>query len=256
MIDALHKYYIMKTLEQYLLESKTTLQYHSVLNPKFWDGESLKNEVRKKLVEVGRFWAKYANIPANAIKDIILTGGNANFNYTDFSDLDVHIFVDKSKIADCEVEIMDDYLKDKKQLWALTHDIKIYGVPVELYAQDLKEKTSPNQGVFSLLKNKWVKKPVKEKVNFDDPMIVRKAKALMRKIDSIIEDRVDNMQIIKDFKDKMKNMRSSGVQKGGEFSIENLVFKELRNKGYLDKLVNYAIKVEDKAFSLKEKGKK
>lgn len=246
----------MKSLEQYLFEAKTTLQYHEELNPKFWIKDKLVPAVRKRLVEIGKFWAEYANIPSKAIKDIILTGGNANYNYTDFSDLDVHVLVDKKKIADCDVDIMDDYLKDKKQLWGLTHDIKIYGTPVELYAQGLTEKGSPNQGVYSLIKDKWIKQPVREEVNFDDPLLQAKVRAWIKKIDHIISNKVDNISVIKQFKEKMRDMRSAGVRKGGEFSIENLVFKELRNQGYIDKLINYSLKVEDETFSLTKKGEK
>ncbi len=246
----------MKTLEQYLLEFKTTLQYHDELNPKFWKGEKLLSEVRKRLVEIAKFWADFAMIPQKSIKDILLTGGNANFNYTDYSDLDVHVLIDKSKIADCDAEILDDFFKDKKALWALTHDIKIHGYPVELYAQDIKEKTSPNQGVYSLVKDKWVKKPIREKVNFDDPNLQRKVKALMQKIDQMINDRADNLDLLNSLKKKIRDMRQAGVQKGGEYSLENLVFKELRNKGYLDKLSKYILKIEDQTLSLKLKGKK
>lgn len=246
----------MKSLQQYLFEAKTTLQYHKDLNPKFWKKNKLVPVVRDRLLEIGKFWAEYANIPAKAIKDILLTGGNANYNYTQYSDLDVHILVDKKKIADCDVEIMDDYLKDKKQLWGLTHDIKIYDTPVELYAQGLTEKASPNQGVYSLIKDKWIKEPVREKVDFDDPLIQSKVRSWIRKIDNFISDRVDNITLIKQFKEKIRNMRSAGVQKGGEFSLENLVFKELRNQGYIDKLINYSLKVEDETFSLSKRSKK
>jgi hypothetical protein len=246
----------MKSLEQYLFEFKTTLQYHKELNPLFWKNDKLKSEVRKKLVEIGKFWAEFSLIPKSAIKDILLTGGNANYNYTKFSDLDVHILINKKDIAECEAEIIDDFLRDKKALWSLKHDVKVYGFPVELYAQDIDEKTSPNQGVFSLLNNKWLKKPVFEKVNLQDPSFYKKVRSYMHQIDDLINDKTDNLQILEDMKEKIKKMRTAGVQKGGEFSLENLVFKELRNKGYLDKLAKYVVKVEDKKFSLELKGDK
>lgn len=246
----------MKSLEQYLFEYKTTLQYHKELNPVFWKNEKLKTEVRKKLLEIGKFWAEFALIPKSAIKDILLTGGNANYNYTKFSDLDVHILIDKKDIADCDAEIIDDFLRDKKALWSLKHNIKVYDFPVELYAQDIHEKTSPNQGVFSLLNNKWVKKPAFEKVNFEDPSFAKKVRSYIHQIDDLINDKTDNLQILEDMKEKIKKMRTAGVQKGGEFSLENLVFKELRNKGYLDKLAKYVVKVEDKKFSLVDKENK
>jgi hypothetical protein len=116
---------------KFLLEA-LTLQYHSDLNPKFWVNIFLKEEVRKKLLEIAKEWLKFAEIPNSAVKDIVFTGGNANFNYTDDSDLDVHIILDKSKIPNCSDE---EYFKDKKLIWSLTHDISVYGAEVEIYAQ-------------------------------------------------------------------------------------------------------------------------
>lgn len=95
---------------------------------------------KDKLLQIGNKWADFAKIPSNAVKDMILVGGNANYNYTRFSDLDLHLVVDKSQIADCP-DLLDDYLRDKKKLWALVHDIKIYAHPVELYAQDERSTT-------------------------------------------------------------------------------------------------------------------
>jgi hypothetical protein len=45
-------------------------------------------------------------------------------------------------------------------------------------------------------------------------------------------------------------MRASAIQQGGEFALENLVFKELRNRGYLDKLSKYIVNLEDRKLSL------
>ena len=71
--------------------------YHEDLNVKFWDGLTLRTEVRDKLLEIGYIWAEFAKIPPNAIQDIILVGGNANYNYTEYSDLDLHFVVDKDE---------------------------------------------------------------------------------------------------------------------------------------------------------------
>ena len=97
--------------------------YNQELNIKFWEDGVLKPEVKDKLLQIGNKWADFAKIPSNAVKDMILVGGNANYNYTRFSDLDLHLVVDKSQIADCP-DLLDDYLRDKKKLWALVHDIK------------------------------------------------------------------------------------------------------------------------------------
>ena len=240
----------MFSFKEFIAEQKTTLEYHGQLNPKIWNKEKLNPEVRKHLLEIAAAWQKFANIPTNAVKDILFTGGNANYNYTSFSDIDVHLLVNKKEVADCEKQILDDYLKDKKTLWAVNHDIKIYGYNVELYAQDIDEPTSSNQGVFSLKQNKWIKKPEKVSLDLNDKFLLKKIKNMKEMIDYLISTKCDDMDELENLKKKLRDMRAAGIQKYGEFSVENLAFKELRNLGYLDKLTDYIKSIEDKKFGL------
>lgn len=223
--------------------------YNNKLNIKFWEDGIIRPEVKDKLMQIGNKWAEFAKIPSDAIKDFILVGGNANYNYTRFSDLDLHLVVDKSKIADCP-ELLDDYLRDKKKLWALVHDIKIYSHPVELYAQDENDPLPANQGVYSLTKNQWIMEPRKVEVDLTDPLLFRKVRDMMEKIDDLIENEADDPDVLKKLQKKIRDMRASAIQQGGEFALENLVFKELRNRGYLDKLSNHIRHLEDTNLSL------
>lgn len=217
---------------------KLTLRYNNQLNPKFWIGEAIKPEVREGLIRIAEEWAEFANIPNNAIVDVILVGGNANYNYTKYSDLDLHLVVSKEDIADCP-DLIDDYLRDKKQLWGLTHDIKIYGHDVELYAQDRRDPIPSGQGVFSLTNSFWIRRPTYEQVDLSDQNIVRKVRHYMEKIDFLIDNKADDRDAFEKLKEKLREMRASAIQRGGEFAVENLVFKELRNRGYLDKLSDH-----------------
>lgn len=232
---------------------RLTLRYHNKLNIKFWDEYEdisfLRPEVRDKLLQIGYRWADFAKIPPEAIKDIILVGGNANYNYTRFSDLDLHLVVDKTQIADCP-ELLDDYLRDKKKLWALVHDIKIYSHPVELYAQDENDPLPANQGVYSVIDNEWVMEPRRAEVNLSDPLLLRKVRAMVEKIDDLIENEADDPDVLRKLQKRIRDMRASAIQQGGEFALENLVFKELRNRGYLDKLSNHIKHLEDTNLSL------
>ena len=225
-----------------------TLQYHNELNPKLWEGDKLKPEVREKLIEIGTIWGDYANIPIEAIKDIILVGGNANYNYTQFPDIDVHLLIDMNEMPDCD-ELLDDYLKDKKKLWSLTHNNKIYGHDVELYAQDIELDFPNNQGVYSLTQDNWLIPPTRQKVNLEDPTIRRKVQEYTDKIDHLITTNADDSSFDK-LKQKFQDMRKSGLKKAGEFSRENLIFKELRNLGYFEKMNNYLKSKEDQNLSL------
>lgn len=229
-------------------EIKSTLQYHQELNPLLWDGFELKDDVRSKLIEIGQTWITWANIPPEAVKDMILVGGNANYNYTSQSDIDLHILVDVDAIPNCP-DFIDDYLKDKKQLWSLTHDIKIHGNDVEIYAQDMNDGFAKDQGVFSLSDNSWIEEPVNQEINLDNPHISKKVQEYIEKIDSLLASNAED-EAFQKLKDKFKDMRSSDIKKYGEFSHGNLIFKELRNLGYLDKMNDYIKSKQDQNLSL------
>lgn len=238
-------------MQGFKLYLETTLEYHDELNPLLWSDENFDAAARAALLKLADFWREDTLIPKEAVKDILIVGGNANYNYTKYSDIDLHLLVNKDMIPDCDEEILDDYLKDKKKLWGLTHDVKIYGIPVEIYAQGLDEKYGRDQGVFSLKKNKWIQKPKKTKIDVNDAIVRKKAKDLENKIRFIIDNKVDKIDVIKSFKEKLRNLRSVAVKKGGEFSIENLAYKEVRNKGLIDELQKYLDSLEDRTFSLK-----
>ena len=144
-------------------------------------------------------------------------------------------------------------------MWNSGHDITIKGYEVEVAIQnedDLKEgiKSGRMGGVFSLMKNKWIKKP--EKVDFepDEKMISKKATSIMDKVDDI-EEQVDEDKY-ESFKEKIdkvwkkiKDLRKSGLEsESGEYSIGNLVFKLLRRNGYIGKIMELKKYAYDKQF--------
>ena len=238
-----------KSFKEHLEEGTSlTLAYHTELNPQIWDGMQLKKDIKAKLLDIGQTWVEWVGLPQSAIKDYILVGGNASYAYTSYSDIDLHILVDKRKIDNCP-NLIDDYLKDKKQLWSLTHDITILGHDVEVYAQDIKEPVPPDQGAYSLNNNQWITEPKHQEVNLDDPSIEKKVNEYIEKIDDLISSTAEDESFNK-LKEKIRNMRSSGLKKSGEVSIENMVFKELRNRGYLDKMNAYIKSTQDKRLSL------
>ncbi len=240
-----------KKFKDHLEEAASlTLQYHNELNPTLWENNKLKADVKDKLLQIADVWSKFAKIPNEAIEDVLVVGGNANFNYTPYSDIDLHILVDKEKIADCP-EILDEYLRDKKQLWAHSHDIKIFDHDVEIYAQDISETVPANQGSYSLVKDMWLNEPRQEEVNLEDPEIQTKVLDFIHKIESMISSNASDESFDK-LKKKFKDMRSAGLKKSGEFSVENMVFKELRNLGYFDKVNDYIKSRQDESLSLKK----
>jgi hypothetical protein len=233
-----------------LSELKITLQCHDELNPKLWDGDVLKSTVRNTLVKFADSWSQFAKIPKSMIQDVVMTGGNANYNYTAKSDIDVHVIIDRSKLFS-DAKFVEEYLQTKKSLWTLTHNIQVYGYSIEPYAQDVTINYPKSQGVYSLKNDKWIVKPTK--CNYDyanDPLLKQKVKDYMHAIDQMIQSKMGNDQF-QVLKTKLKNMRAESIQQYGEYGRENLVFKELRNRGYIDKMNKYQASLKDKELSLK-----
>lgn len=225
----------MATFTEFLIES--TFKYHRHLNSIVWDGDKLKPEIRKKLLTIADEYYDYLELPEFPIVDIIVTGSLANYNYTQYSDIDLHVIIDVPKTQGKDQGIdLEDLLDTKKKLWGETHEITIYNYPVELYAQ-LKDETLTATGVYSIKNDKWNIKPsYLRDIKVDDYAIKIKSKSIKKTIDRIVASRDEEVSAIKEVQDKIKNMRKAGLKQAGEFSVENLVFKELRNSGYLEKL--------------------
>jgi hypothetical protein len=231
------------------LDEKLTLQYHNKLNQKLFDDDVIRDDVRIKMLEVAQSWQKFSKIPDIIVKDVIFTGGNANYNFSRYSDIDVHLVIDKYKLFHNK-DFVDDYLAGKKTLWSLNHHIKIKGYPVELYAQDLKDILVAS-GVYSLRYNKWIAKPIHGNYNFkNDEALENKVNEFQKMILDMIKNKAsyDDFEVIKK---KIINMRRAALSSGNEFSFENLVYKELRNRKVFDKMNDYIKNIEDKELSLK-----
>lgn len=241
----------MKSFVEYISELKVSLECHDKLNPALWSSdEKLKNEVRNALLRFAKTWSSFAKIPEELIQDIVMTGGNANYNYTKKSDIDVHIIIDRSKLFN-NSEYVEEYLQAKKSLWTLTHKISVYGYALEPYAQDQDIKYPKSQGVYSVLNDSWIVKP--EACEYDyknDVLLKQKVRHYMHTIDDIIKSKM-GIEAIDTLKSKFRDMRSAGIQRYGEYSRENLIFKELRNRGYLDKMNKYQKSLKDSSLSLK-----
>jgi predicted nucleotidyltransferase len=83
------------------------------------------------------------------VLDVQLTGSLANYNYTEYSDLDTHIIIDFKQINDDE-ELVKKALDGARFVWNQRHDIVIKGHDVELYIQDESEQHTAS-GLYSLL---------------------------------------------------------------------------------------------------------
>jgi hypothetical protein len=242
----------MNGFKKFFEESDVTFEIHDELNPELWDGKTLKPEVREKLLQNAHAWQLFADIPDEAIVDVHMTGGNANYNYTPYSDIDVHLIINPTKIPECDEDLIDDHFRDKKQLWALQHDITVKGHDVELYAEpvDKSQDKPKDQGVYSLINNEWITKPTMSPDVPDEELIKKKTKKMIDLIVSFLSTMNPSREYYENIKNRLRNMRKSGLAKNGEFDINNIVFKELRNSGWLDRMTDKWNSVQDRKLSL------
>lgn len=226
------------------------LDYHTKLNPALWDGFELKEDVKEALGKIANKFSEFIDVKQMRILDYIITGSNCAFNYTPDSDIDIHVVVDASALGDNP--LTSPFLLAKKSLWNSGHDITVKGFDVELYAEDANDKDNKlvATGVYSLLTDEWIKRPEYEPIQIDDQAVRSKAEDIMQQIDQLIADGNVDQEAIDKLWDHIRKMRRSGLSKGGEFSVENLAFKVVRNNGYFDKLRDFERNLEDEELSL------
>ena len=209
---------------------------------------TLAPDVRDALLKIADEFIDFLNIDAD-VDDVIFTGSLANYNYTKFSDIDLHILLDFNEV-DENLDLVRDFMIAKKSLWNDRHDIEVKGHEVELYAQDINEPHH-STGVYSVEDDDWIVTPTKSKSDVSLRDVREKAKSLMNQIDKALKTS-EKIEKIDKLKEKIRNMRKSGLERSGEFSVENLAFKVLRRNGYLEKLYDISRKEYDKSLSLKQ----
>jgi len=232
----------------------SSVKMNDDLNPELWDKDGkLKDVVRQALLKIAVEFIKYCKIEDKKFSDILMVGSSANYNYTPHSDVDLHILFDFNEI-DADPEIIGEFFKAKKELWSLEHEVKIDDHTVECYVQNTNEK-NVSSGVYSVMKNDWIRKPMKKFISIDEPDVQMKVSDIVNKIDILVDDFNKGEDVTgkaKVVKDRIKKMRQSGLYKEGEYSPENLTFKILRNSGYLDKLSKLKNDSFDRKLSVKE----
>jgi hypothetical protein len=232
------------------------------LNPKVWDNENdpqnatLKKDIQSRLLEIAYEFVDFIGLDF-FISDVILTGSLSNYNWSQYSDFDLHVLVDMSQFEESQLDLYKELFNLKKTLFNDTHDITIKNYEVELYIQDADEEHT-STGVYSVLYKQWDVIPEKQNFRLDKDKLKEKAEQWMRIIDELLENVQDEelddaKELIKKYRDKLKKYRKCGLEGKGEFSYENLVFKILRRNGYIGKLLDAKNKIMDKKLSIENR---
>lgn len=213
------------------------------LNPKIWHDGILDAEVKEKLLHAAKVFEDFLGVEIS-VEDVTITGSNANYTWTEYSDLDLHLIVPGIP-SDEERELFSA----KKALWAEQHTVTIKGLPLELYVQGAEE-THHSTGIYSVLHDKWITEPKKVKPSVDDAAVRAKLEDLLSEVRAALQS--DELARVEKVKDKITQMRKAGLERAGEWATENLVFKQLRNKGAIDALTVHIRNLEDVGLSLEQ----
>tara|TARA_R110000824_G_scaffold295737_1_gene484022 strand:- start:2181 stop:3122 length:942 start_codon:yes stop_codon:yes gene_type:complete len=229
------------------------LTINNTLKSRFWGAGVLDSNISSALIKVATDFFEDLSLEGADLDDITFTGSLANYNWTKFSDVDLHLLVDFSKI-DENYDLVREFFSAKTSNWNKHHSITVFGHEIEIYVQDLTEKHH-SSGVYSIKNNRWLTKPERIEPDINVPAIKNKIISFVDMIERA-EDLLDDknyedahkfsLKLVK----KIKNYRQSGLEERGEYSNENLVFKNLRNTGQLQTLYAARNKSYDNMMSV------
>tara|TARA_R100000008_G_scaffold68693_1_gene45933 strand:+ start:225 stop:1112 length:888 start_codon:yes stop_codon:yes gene_type:complete len=232
---------------------RESFEMQKTLHPKFWKDDELNARVSAKLKKIVRDFLESLDVGVNPV-DIRLTGSIANYNWSKYSDVDLHIVVKFSDL-DEDKEIVKSFFDFARMRWNDNHDIKIYGHEVEIYVEDEGEKHE-SSGIYSVIKDKWVIMPTPKDAKIDLPLARKKSDSIATEINLIqhmlrAEKYKESLKSVSRLKEKIRRMRRAGLNGPmKEFSPENIAFKILRREGMLEKLNNIKYFAYDKMMSI------
>ena len=227
-----------------ILELDLGFEQHNELNPLLWQGEDLRPEVKMALLKIAKDFIEYVEVPFE-VKDLVLTGSQLGYYYTKHSDLDLHIIVDFDTV-NCDREAAELF-DTKRLLYKKQYDISIHGVPVEVYIED--SNFPAVSATYSLGQGSWKVKPDRQPEEIDSEEIVRMSKIWSTVIGKAIEsnDLETGRKVLK----MLRNYRKLGLKQTGEYGIENLVYKTLRNSKIIENLMKMIGDLHDQSLSIK-----
>ena len=225
--------------------------YNDTLCPDLWDSaQHLDPEVRVNLLRMAYDFYEKTKLPAPII-DVYLMGSIANYNWTADSDADVHVIIDYNKLQ-MPKETGNKTVKNAGAQWNQEHEIFVKGHKVEMNIQNSAEEKPYVTGIYSLVKDQWIRKPVKVMLQLDRNVIQTQYKSMKAYLENAM--RSGDREQMKAAKKYMDAYRQYGLDTYGELSYENVVFKILRARGIIKQLKDGITAVYDQEMTVDEAG--
>ena len=218
-------------------------QPHQTLNPKLWENDHLKKPVQLALLKIAKAYYKFLKLDVR-LDDLIVSGSQANYTYGPHSDIDLHLIVDYNDV-ECDMDVAELF-DTKRKLWKEQHNIEIYGMPVEVYVEDVNHPAV--SATYSIVKNSWIRPPEKTTAKPEVDRIESLCKAWMILITTRLATK--DLEQIEQVKDMLWGYRKAGLARRGEMGVPNLVFKALRNSGVTEMVLRAISHLRDQDLSL------
>jgi len=228
-----------KQLEEELAVDVDSFKINDELDPQIWNEEKIDPEIRKKLIKIANDFVDGLPIKVS-VENITLTGSLANFNWSKYSDVDLHIIVDFGMIDENE-DLVKGFFDAQRMRWNDIHDITIKDYDVEIYVENSGEDHK-STGVYSVMNDEWIKHPEYIEQTIDIETAKKKASDIDDQTRSIQDDYDEGeydkvMRNVERLKKKIRSMRQAGLESElMEYSPENIAFKMLRRAKVLNKL--------------------
>lgn len=227
----------------HILELNLGFEHHNDLNPKLWVNDDLRPEVKSALLKIAKDFKYFIDIPFKVV-DIVITGGQVSYHYTKHSDLDLHLIVDFDSVA-CDREAAELF-DAKRLLYAKRYNITVKGIDVELYIED--DRYPAVSSSYSVQDGKWLKHPEPHEETIDSKKVESMSNMWQNIIEKILASK--DIETAKKCLNLLRKYRKMGLKTSGEYGVENLVYKTLRNSNILEKLIMFIDDWHDKQLSV------
>lgn len=207
--------------------------------------EGLRPEIVSRLETiVERVKALLPDLPGLDPLDVWLVGSITGYEFSPHSDIDLHFIIDQEDLArrhNMSPEQMKNLLKYTFSYINERGVFDVEGYPVELYWQDKKE-VNKTPAVYSLERKKLIRVP--HKTQFPEEVVQKaelKAADLDDELGTLISE--GNREKVQEWREYVKALREKAIQKEGPESFGNFVFKDLRNRGALDRAADFMVRL-------------
>lgn len=207
------------------------------LSPLFFpDGATLDARVAAKARALGERTFQQLGVPGATLVDVMFAGSLASYEYTDDSDVDVHVLVEFGPA--CDPKLRDAWLRSVNAGLHLDVGVSYLGRPVQVTVRDSDDDQG---GTWSVLHGAWRHQPVRKPVTFTEAELRAQVSAFLHEREQLVFDWSHDTggfdcDRFKAPQKRMRELRGEGLKAGGVTSLGNMTYRLVRRLGYFEEL--------------------